>query len=139
VADGHDYYYRGTPDEGEAIAAACELIGRTGARALEIGFLHDDVPIEDAAWWAHAQYRGGRVTVEGKRSPGHALDALLVRLLDGATCRWCGRPVTNRAGGNASKRCRYRREGATYVRGCTATHPEPTVPAEPWQTGAHDA
>lgn len=72
--------------------AAVDLVGRTGARSFEIGYLHDDVPIEDAAWYAHAQFRGARITAEGHRSPSEAAHALAMRILTGAKCR-CGRLV----------------------------------------------
>jgi hypothetical protein len=112
--------------------AAIDLIGRTGATQLEVGYLHDDVPTDQAAWWATALYRGAKVTVEAKRSPVHALDALLARLLDGATCRWCARPVTNLASKDPRRHCRYRRDGDRYVRGCVDTHHETTVPVPDW-------
>lgn len=116
--------------------AAIDLIGRTGAADLEIGYLHDDVPTEQADWWATARYRGSRITVEHKRSPGHALDSLLARLLNGGQCRWCGRNVTNRKSASP-KLCRYRLDGDHYVRGCIDTHREPTVPVPPWaRTGS---
>jgi hypothetical protein len=34
------------------------MAGRAGAREFEIGYLHDDVPLEDAGWYAHVQYQG---------------------------------------------------------------------------------
>jgi hypothetical protein len=73
----------------DAIVAAADLVGRTGARELQVGYLHDGVPAEDAAWYAHAQYRGARIIEENHRGPGEALDALARRLLGGARCR-CG-------------------------------------------------
>lgn len=118
-------------DLDDRATAAVDLIGRTGATDLEIGYLHDDVPTDQADWWATARYRGARVTVEHKRSPGHALDSLLARLLDGGQCRWCGREVTNRR--SAGRRhCRYQRIGERYVRGCIDTHHDTSVPVPPW-------
>jgi hypothetical protein len=74
----------------DAAVAACDLVGRTGARKLQVGYLHEDVPAEDAGWYAHAQYRGARVTEEDHRGPVEAVEALARRLLTGAKCR-CGR------------------------------------------------
>lgn len=123
----------------DRILAATDLIGRTGATALEVGYLHDDMPADQADWWASAQYRGTKILVEHHRSPGGALDALLVRLLDGATCRWCGRLVTNRKAVSKRRYCRYRRNGDRYERGCTDTHDEPTVPTPSWMGGGDHA
>lgn len=119
-------------DLDDRATAAIELIARTGATHLEIGYLHDNVPTDQADWWASAQYRGAKIHVEHKRSPGHALDALLVRLLDGAVCRWCGRQVTNRKSASPRRHCIYRRNGDRYIRGCTDTHHETTVPLPDW-------
>lgn len=120
--------------------AAIDLIGRTGARELVIGFLHDDVPSEEAGWYAHAQYQGARITVEDKPGPAEALDALAHRLLTGAKCR-CGRLAalsdqgavsygkTSMADGStwtveqaaAAGQCRWRRIGPRWEPSC----PEP--------------
>lgn len=72
--------------------AAVDLVGRTGAREFEIGYLHDDVPIEQAAWYAIAMFRGARIMADGHASPTEAAHALAVRILTGAKCR-CGRLV----------------------------------------------
>ncbi len=75
-----------------AVVACADLVGRTGAREFEIGFLHDDVPVEDAAWWASAKFRGARVQVDNHVHPAAAAMALAVKLLTGAECR-CGKLV----------------------------------------------
>lgn len=74
----------------DAIVATLDLVGRTGARELQYGYLHEDVPLEQAGWYAHAQYQGVRVTVEDHRGPVEALEALARRLLTGAKCTHCG-------------------------------------------------
>lgn len=85
-----------------AAAEAClELVGRTGARNLEIGYLHDDVPVEQAGWYAHAQYRGARITIENRHGPSQALEALARRLLTGAKCNGCGKLVALSSDGAA--------------------------------------
>jgi hypothetical protein len=76
----------------DAVIACADLVGRTGARQLEIGYLHDDVPVEEAAWWASAKFRGARIQVDNHIHPAAAAMALAVKLLTGAKCR-CGKLV----------------------------------------------
>lgn len=77
----------------DELFACVDLIGRTGAKGFEVGYLHDDVPADEAAWYAHAQYRGSRITAEGHRHPIAAAKALAVRILTGAQCKGCGKLV----------------------------------------------
>lgn len=124
-----------TVDE-DALIACADLIGRTGATNFEIGYLHDDVPAEDAAWYAHAQFRGARITEENHRGPTEAAEALARRILTGAKCR-CGKLVALADDGaiafdgtlvdgsrftveearNAGQ-CRWARVGARWEMGC---------------------
>ena len=122
----------------DAMTAAADLVGRSGAGSLELGHLDDldDVPIEEARWYAHAQYRGTRISVENHRGPVEAMEALARRLLSGGQCAYCARPVvlagpTTRIG----KVCRWSRQGDAWVRGCVDTHDERTVPAPEWVRG----
>lgn len=120
----------------DAIKACADLVGRTGATGFELGFLHDDVPIDQAGWYAHAQYEGARVTSSDHPGPVEAADALARRLLNGARCR-CGRLVAlsdlgataydaHMADGSfwttqqaaAAGQCRWRRLGPRWARGC---------------------
>ncbi len=78
------------PDLDDVVIACADLVGRAGARGFEIGYLHDDVPVELAGWYAHAQYRGARIQVADQPGPAQAADALARRILTGAKCR-CGR------------------------------------------------
>jgi hypothetical protein len=79
--------------------AAIDLVGRSGAKHLEIGYQREGVPIEEADWWASAQYRGTRITVEHQTGPEQALESLALRLLTGAKCVKCGRLISlQRAG-----------------------------------------
>ena len=96
----------------DAVVASVDLIGRTGARSLELGFVRDGVPVSEADWWAHAQFRGARVGVEHHAGP---LEALARRLLAGATCRRCGKPIqlSDTAAG-----CRWTRHGDRWQPGC---------------------
>jgi hypothetical protein len=121
----------------DALIACADLVGRAGATGFEIGYLHDDVPPEDAAWYAHAQLRGARITAEGHRGPVEAADALCRRILTGAKCR-CGKlvalsdsgaviyPDQRMADGSSftpeqaakAGQCRWRRMGPRWQMGC---------------------
>lgn len=98
----------------DVVTACADLVGRAGASGFEIGYLHDDVPAEDAGWYAHAQFQGARITAADHRSPTGAALALAERLLSGATCR-CRRPVTlsDRMDG-----CRWQLVGQRWEPGC---------------------
>lgn len=98
----------------DVVIACADLVGRAGASGFEIGYLHDDVPAEEAGWYAHAQYRGARITAEDHRSPTGAALALAERLLSGATCR-CRQPVTLSDGRPG---CRWRLVGQRWEPGC---------------------
>ena len=73
----------------DALFAAADLVGRTGATSFEIGYLHDNVPAAEAGWYAHVQYKGARITEEGA-GPIEAAEALARRLLAGGKCTKCG-------------------------------------------------
>jgi hypothetical protein len=128
----------------DALIAAADLVGRTGAQGFEIGFLHDDVPAAEAGWYCHAQYRGARVIAEGA-GPVEAAEALARRLLEGGRCR-CGRLVALSDDGAvafggrmtdgstwpleqaaAAGQCRWSRYGRRWVSACGAG----SSPAEP--------
>jgi hypothetical protein len=98
----------------DVVFACADLVGRAGASEFQIGYLHDDVPAEEAGWYAHAQYRGARITAEDHRSPTGAALALAERLLRGATCR-CRRPVTLSDGQDG---CRWQLIGKRWEPGC---------------------
>jgi hypothetical protein len=101
---------------GDAVIACADLIGRTGATGFELGYLHDGVPVEEAGWYAHANYRGTRIMTDEHRSPSAAALALAERLLAGGMCR-CGQPVTlddDRPG------CRWQLMGKRWEPGCDA-------------------
>lgn len=122
----------------EASAAAIELVGRTGATGLEVGWL-DNNPA--ARFYAHAQYRGARITADNHPTPEAALEALTIRLLHGGRCTSCHKiiamsdaPVplpqvmldgdvvdedTERARGL----CRWNREGPHWIPGCGTPAP----------------
>lgn len=81
-----------TPEMDNIVVACADLVGRAGARGFQIGYLHDDVPADQAGWYAHAQYRGARITTQDHPGPAEAADALARKILTGGRCR-CGRLV----------------------------------------------
>lgn len=122
----------------DALTAAIDLARRTGAVEFEIGYLHDNVPADKAAWWAKARYRGARIDVENHRGPVEAAEALARELLTGAKCNHCGGLVALSDDGaiayervtmsdgtewtveqaRAAGQCRWTRTGRTWVMGC---------------------
>jgi hypothetical protein len=121
-----------SPYVNDDIVVACmDLVGRAGAAGFEIGYVHDDVPVEEAGWYAHASYQGARIMVEDHRSPTGAALALAERLLAGAVCR-CRKPVSladDRPG------CRWRLVGQRWEPGCDA----PPITVKGAQRGDHAA
>ncbi|KLL11568.1 MULTISPECIES: hypothetical protein [Protofrankia] len=124
------------PMDLEEVLACADLVGRSGASGFEIGYLDDDPA--NPRWYAHAQYRGARLTCEDHPTPQAAADALAHRLLQGAQCR-CGRVATTSPYGavpynatliNGQRRtheqartagqCLWRRTGARWEPSCTA-------------------
>ncbi len=100
----------------DVVLACVDLVGRAGAKGFEMGYVHDDVPVEEAGWYAHALYQGARLLVQDHRSPSAAALALAERILGGGTCR-CGRPV---ALADAAPGCRWRLAGKRWEPGCDA-------------------
>ena len=123
-----------TLDE-DAVMACADLVGRTGAREFRIGYLSDDPPY---GWYAHASYRGARISTGDHPRPAEAADALCRRLLTGAKCTGCGGLVALSGSGAvafdspamadgstwtaeeaaATEQCRWRRMGPKWVMGC---------------------
>jgi hypothetical protein len=120
-------------DDEQAVTACMEVVGRTGATDFQIGYLEDSL----ADWYAHAQYRGARITVEGHASPVAACNALVERLLNGAQCQHCKGAVTTTPAGllafdgtlttgeawTAEQQaraglCVWQRKAERWVRGC---------------------
>lgn len=107
---------RGDYINDDVVMACADLVGRAGAAGFELGYLHDDVPVQDAGWYATAFYQGARITVADQPSPSAAAFGLGERLLRGATCR-CSRRVTLTG---AVDGCRWRLVGARWEPGCDA-------------------
>ncbi len=145
--------HRIPPDDLDAVTACVDLVGRSGGRGFEIGYLHDGVPVERAGWWAHAQYQGARISVTDQPGPAQAASALAVKVLTGAKCQ-CGSLVQLFDGGamfqgtrdkpavladgtrwtadeaEAAGQCRWVREGPHWVKGCERDPAR--TPAPPW-------
>ncbi len=119
----------------DAVIACADLVGRTGATEFQIGYLSDTAPHQ---WYAHARYKGARISADDQPGPVEAADALSRRLLTGAQCQHCkglvtlsndGAPAYSRAhlvdgtpwnaeeSGGASS-CRWRRMGPKWTMGC---------------------
>lgn len=79
----------GALDE-DAVVAGADLVGRTGAREFQVGYINDEAPHQ---WYAHAQYKGARITEENHPGPVEAVEALARRLLTGARCTNCGKLI----------------------------------------------
>lgn len=124
----------------DVLAAAADLVGRTGAKNFEIGYLHDDVPASEAGWYATATFKGAKVIAEGV-GPTEVAAALAERLLTGARCR-CGRLVAlsdfgavaydaDMADGSKwtkkqallAGQCRWKRQGARWEMACQTDVP----------------
>jgi hypothetical protein len=125
--------------DNDVILATADLVGRTGATGFELGYLHENVPVEEADWYAHAQLAGARITVEHQPSPTAAAQALAERILKGGKCK-CGKLTTTSTDGafafldahtTDGKRwgakeaaqagqCLWRRVGKRWIPGCEA-------------------
>jgi hypothetical protein len=135
-ATGPDGERLDTPE----ILACAELVGRTGGRQFELGWLHDEPSLatEKRGWYAHARYQGARLGVSDQPGPSACARAFALRLLDGAQCQHCKRLVVlhGAAGVYAHDRtlidgrvwtaeqqkqaglCQWRRIGVRWEMGC---------------------
>jgi hypothetical protein len=103
-------------DEKEALQAAADIVGRTGASDFEVGYERDGVPTEQAGWYAEATYKTGqKVRVEGI-GPVFAADNLVRYLLDGGQCLHCQAPIV--VAGPLKGCCYWTREGDKWWAGC---------------------
>lgn len=96
--------------------ACADLAGRSGAIDFALGYVHEDVPSEDAGWYAVARFQGARIQTDEHRSPSTAALALAERLLRDAMCVCRRRVVLS----DAVDGCRWRLVGARWEPGCDA-------------------
>lgn len=99
----------------DPVIALADLVGRSGGRELQIGYLDDDVPVDQARWYAQALFRGARLIADDYPSLVEACDALARRILAGAQCTHCKRTVTLN---DTDDGCRWRRMGDRWTMGC---------------------
>jgi hypothetical protein len=124
----------------DALIAAVDLVGRTGAEGFKVGYL-DDEPGTD--WYAEAQFRGAKVIVEAP-GPVEAAEALARRLMEGGKCVRCGCLIALSDSGAvahpgrmldgttwtaeqaaAAGQCRWTRMGRKWVSACGAGQDPP--------------
>ena len=99
----------------DAVLAAADLIKRSGASDMEVGYHEDE---SENQWWAVATYRGAKITVDNQPTPDVALEALVKRIFTGGMCNHCKKPVVL---DDDTPGCRWRRMGPKWVRGCEET------------------
>lgn len=119
----------------DAVVACAEIVGRSGGREFQLGWLYDDeepppgwpegvsVPIEEQQWYATARWKGALLKGVGTH-PAAACLALAERILHGGQCLGCGKTVNLRPhfGHWSSGNCNWRLEGKHWVRGCDGKH-----------------
>jgi hypothetical protein len=129
----------------DAMDAGLNLIGRTGAKDLEIGYANDDAVLaRDGDWYAVCSYAGAKIMEEHHIGPVEAVDTLARRLLTGGKCTHCGGLIALSDKGAvafedatlldgtrmtaeryaAMPQCRWRRMGKVWERGCLDRFPE---------------
>ena len=101
----------------DAVVACVDLVARTGAKSFEVGYLDDDVPLEQARWYAQAFLRGARIVAQEKEGPDEACDALARRILRGGRCNHCQKTVA--LSGTQGVMCVWYRDRDAWVQGCT--------------------
>lgn len=112
----------------DQLRQAVDLIGRAGARQLEIGWdcpHTPDVPdghyCAEVTWYAEARWRGARLFFDKLADPLEAVEALAGRVAAGAACGHCRRRIA--WGISATRRpgiCPWRvDEAGRWQPGCT--------------------
>lgn len=105
------------------VLAAADLAHRVGGEDFRVGYRHEDIPMERAAWFASCKLAGDTLAVEDMPSPEAAAYAFAVKLLRAGQCR-CGRPVTlsqlnsTSKNGRSSNTCWWRLKGTKWVSAC---------------------
>lgn len=115
-------------DDEVYLIAALELIGRTGALSVTIGYDEDapeDTPADAMIWYAECVYGTDKIGRYGKTSPITAAVTLARRLINGGVCTHCGRicSVATDVGPSSWRTTsfctwRYDSEKRSYLRGC---------------------
>lgn len=115
----------------DAVIAAADVVGRSGGREFQVGYLYDDdepppgwppgtpVTAEAAGWYATARWRGALLQGEGP-NPAVACERLAARILHGGLCIRCRKTVNlvPEQGRWADGNCNWYRDGQRWLRGC---------------------
>lgn len=72
------------------LVGAVEVVGRTGAKDVQIRYSDDEQP---TVWFAVANYGDGRWETDAGRCPVEAVLRLCERLIDGGICVHCDKPT----------------------------------------------
>lgn len=104
--------------EEKLLVASVDIIGRTGAKNFEVGYLDDDQP---DSWYAQAGYHGSKIISANHSGPVEAADALARKLVNGGKCTHCGKTVRLPNGTAFNKKyCYYFLVGGVkWTRGCS--------------------
>jgi hypothetical protein len=93
--------------------ADIDLIGRTGARNLELGYEGSE---SAPRWFAQVSYQDELVSITDKGGVEEAVHLLVRRLVSGGICTWCHGVA--RLDGDEAPGCRYVIVNGRYERGC---------------------
>jgi hypothetical protein len=93
------------PFDGDLLTAHIDVLGRMGCSGFEIGYVHDDVPVEQAGWYAHVNYQGMRQIEADHPGPLQAAEALARRLLDKGGCKCAARITLDPTDADVPDRC----------------------------------
>jgi hypothetical protein len=74
----------------ERFLAGVEMVRRTGSDQFQLRWSDDEEP---TVWLAVARYPEGQWDTAAGRDPFVAVSRLLETLIDGGTCKHCGRPA----------------------------------------------
>lgn len=114
---------RGAPDvDGDRMTAAVDLLGRTGADEFQVRYCDEEQPV---IWMAAGCWPGGRWEAAAAMHPLAAVFRLLDQVIDGGTCKHCGRPTGFEPGTDPMPLdklvCWYQYDPGTrkFTKGCT--------------------
>jgi hypothetical protein len=110
----------------DALLACTDVVGRTGAKSFQIGWLNDPgtpkFKSKGPEWYAYAEYdqegdvgsTQPKILVGGLPGPTEAADGLSRRLLDGGRCTHCNQTITLLG----TEGCRWTRNGRKWEASC---------------------
>lgn len=80
-----------TPLDIQRTVALFGLLGHTGVKDVEIGYMNEEKPYD---WWAKGNWDGHRVYSEGHLGADDALDEIAKQVIHNGMCVKCERKVT---------------------------------------------